>query len=222
MSDSEEEQVKQFTAFIVGFSGAIGQELVKELVNSNEYKHVTLFGRRDDYKIPCLRNEDDEEIEELKEKYSFVKIDFNNLDNEEEKEKFNKAFDKGFCCLGTTKKKAGSAEAFRKVDYDYIVNTATNASESGVKEFHLVSSVGAKADSWFLYPQVKGQTENKIKELGFDRYFIYRPSMLTEANREESRLGEQIGLLSLLNNKSKKYSYTFYVDVTKILQADFC
>ena len=49
------------------------------------------------------------------------------------------------------------------------------AKKNGVKQFHLVSSSGANKDSYLLYPQVKGQAEEAIKELDFERYFIYRP-----------------------------------------------
>jgi len=66
-------------------------------------------------------------------------------------------------------------EGFRKVDFDYVVNSAKMAKKNGVKQFHLVSSSGANKDSGLLYPQVKGQSEEAIKELNFDRYFIYRP-----------------------------------------------
>ena len=32
--------------------------------------------------------------------------------------------DVGFCCLGTTRKQAGSDEAFRRVDFDYVLEIA--------------------------------------------------------------------------------------------------
>ena len=34
-----------------------------------------------------------------------------------------------FCCLGTTRADAGSAEAFRKIDHDYVVNSAKMIAE---------------------------------------------------------------------------------------------
>jgi len=33
---------------------------------------------------------------------------------------------------------------------------------------------GAKADSWNLYPQVKGKVEEELKTMGFDRYFSFK------------------------------------------------
>jgi len=56
-----------------------------------------------------------------------------------------------------------------------VISSAKIAKKNGVKQFHLVSSSGANKDSYLLYPQVKGQAEEAIKELDFERYFIYRP-----------------------------------------------
>ncbi|CAF1578967.1 unnamed protein product, partial [Rotaria sordida] len=59
-----------------------------------------------------------------------------------------------FCCLGTTRGKAG-VEGFRRVDFDYVVGVARLAKQEDCKHFHLVSSQGANENSFFLYPQVK-------------------------------------------------------------------
>lgn len=98
--------------------------------------------------------------------------------------------DVAFCCLGTTRKDAGSNEQFYKVDHDYVVNFATIAKNKGVEDFHLVSSVGAKSNSWFHYLKTKGDTERDCTNLGFKRMFIYRPGVLTE--RSNPRFLEKI------------------------------
>ena len=50
--------------------------------------------------------------------------------------------DMAFCCLGTTRAKAG-AEGFVNVDFDYVVNSAKLLKENGkCTDFHLVSSWG--------------------------------------------------------------------------------
>ena len=66
-------------------------------------------------------------------------------------------------------------EGFRKVDYDYIVGVAKLAKKNGCKEFHLVSSDGANKDSSFLYMKTKGEAEDAISQLEFEKYSIYRP-----------------------------------------------
>lgn len=56
----------------------------------------------------------------------------------------------------------------------------------GCKYFGLVSSESANPASWFLYPQVKGQLEEGIKGLGFERLTVFRPGLLL-CDRKESR-----------------------------------
>lgn len=80
-----------------------------------------------------------------------------------------------FCALGTTRAKAGSAEAFKRVDYDLALECAKVVKSAGCKYFGLVSSEGADPDSWFLYSQVKGQLEQSIKVLhAFKHYLLVR------------------------------------------------
>jgi hypothetical protein len=66
-------------------------------------------------------------------------------------------------------------EGFKKVDYDYIVNSAQVAKKNGCKQFHLVSSSGADKNSFLLYPQIKGLSEEAIGKMGFEKAAMYRP-----------------------------------------------
>jgi len=96
-----------------------------------------------------------------------------------------------FCTLGTTLKNAGSLEAFEQVDLHGIVNLAKLAVEKGVKNFILVSSVGASAKSGNFYLQVKGKTEEELLQMPFQNIYIARPSLLI-GKRTEKRFGEQV------------------------------
>lgn len=100
--------------------------------------------------------------------------------------------DVAFCALGTTIKTAGSQEAFYHVDHDLVLAFAKYAKEAGAKTFVLVSSVGADSKSSNFYLKVKGETEQDLKEIGFDSLIILRPSMLM-GERKEFRFGELIG-----------------------------
>lgn len=71
-----------------------------------------------------------------------------------------------FCALGTTRKAAGSAAAFKKVDLEYVSAGAQAAAAAGVRLFSLVSAQGANARVWasdaapfhaLLYTQTKGK-----------------------------------------------------------------
>ncbi|KAF0852865.1 mitochondrial oxidoreductase [Andalucia godoyi] len=97
-----------------------------------------------------------------------------------------------FCCLGSTIRKAGSKEEFVKQDHDAIVNAA-KASKAcpSVKQFSLISSSGADAASSFFYLKIKGQIEKAVSELAFGQTDIFRPGMITKANRTERRTAEK-------------------------------
>jgi len=136
-----------------------------------------------------------------KEKVEQKIVDFDNLN--ESKAAFADA-DVAFCCLGTTRAKAGK-EGFIKVDYDYVVNSAKILKENGkCTDFHLVSAWGAKANAWSLYPSTKGKAEEAVKELDFARASIYRPGLLI-TGREESRLLEKTAqcMAGFLDRSSK-------------------
>ena len=113
---------------------------------------------------------------------------------------FDEFLDKGhlpdcehiYICLGTTIKKAGSQESFKKVDLDYCLGFARKARESGATTISLVTSVGANADSKNFYLKTKGELENKIKAMGFDSVNIFQPGLLL-GNRDEIRPLEFLG-----------------------------
>jgi uncharacterized protein YbjT (DUF2867 family) len=103
--------------------------------------------------------------------------------------------DVAICCLGTTIRVAGSKAAFRAVDHDLILTFAKAARVAGAQHMIAVSSVGASAQSSNFYLKTKGETEEGLRALGFDRVDILRPGLLTGGNRPDSRPGEAIGIL---------------------------
>jgi uncharacterized protein YbjT (DUF2867 family) len=96
------------------------------------------------------------------------------------------------CALGTTRKAAGSDEAFRAVDHDLVLETARSARAAGIDRMILVSSVGADAESTNLYLRTKGEVEKALGELGFARLDILRPGLL-RGRRIEDRPLEMAG-----------------------------
>lgn len=98
-----------------------------------------------------------------------------------------------FCCLGTTIKKAGSQEAFRKVDFQYPLQLAQIQFRGGSQQFMLVSAIGADSKSSIFYSRVKGELENALQAIGYKSIHIFRPSFIA-GPRKESRPGERIGL----------------------------
>lgn len=96
------------------------------------------------------------------------------------------------CALGTTMRQAGSRQAFRQVDHDYVVALARRGLEWGASHFLMVSSAGARADSRFFYQRVKGEVEAAIGALSYRAITIARPSFLL-GHRAEARFGEGLG-----------------------------
>jgi uncharacterized protein YbjT (DUF2867 family) len=167
---------------VVGGTGLIGSHLVADLLKDDRVENVASVVRS----IQPLR----------KSKLSGLKIDFDVLD----RTALPKA-DVALCALGTTIKKAGSQEAFYKVDHDYIVGFARACKNNGVEKFIVVSALGANAQSRIFYNRVKGETENDLKKLGFKSLAILQPSLLL-GKRQESRPVERLGiLLSPILNK---------------------
>ncbi|KAL3993353.1 ubiquitin-conjugating enzyme E2 O [Sarotherodon galilaeus] len=162
------------SCFILGASGETGKVLLQELLERNIFSKITLIGRR---QLTFEGKTYENLVQEV--------VDFEKLDD------YAAAFqghDVGYCCLGTTRAKAG-AEGFIRVDHDYVLKSAELAKAGGCTQFHLESSRGANKKSGFLYLKVKGQIEADIEALGFDRFAIYRPGVLL-VDRQESRPAE--------------------------------
>jgi len=80
--------------------------------------------------------------------------------------------------LGTTIKVAGSQEAFRRVDYDYVLAAARAGLSAGAKRLGVVSALGADAKSRVFYNRVKGEMQDAVAQLGYESLVIAQPSLL--------------------------------------------
>jgi uncharacterized protein YbjT (DUF2867 family) len=96
-----------------------------------------------------------------------------------------------FCCLGTTRREAGSKEAFIHADYTLVVDTALTGQRLGAKHMLVVSAMGANASSPFFYNRVKGKMEEALMAQHWPRLTIARPSMLL-GDREKHRVNESL------------------------------
>ncbi len=97
--------------------------------------------------------------------------------------------------LGTTRRKAGSDEAFRAVDLDLVLTVARAAREAGARHFILVSSAGTSSQSKGLYLRTKADAEAGVKALGFERVDILRPGLLRGTRTGDRRFGERLAIL---------------------------
>lgn len=162
------------TAILIGSTGLTGYHLLRKLISSDAYNKVICFVRQSS-------------------KLSHPKltqhiVDFDKPESYQDLIEGNDMF----CCLGTTIKKAGSQEAFEKVDLHYPLQFAKMGAMKGVKHFSIMSSIGANPQSNNFYLRTKGKCEEGLRILPFQSVSIFRPSILI-GNRKEFRLGEIIG-----------------------------
>lgn len=102
-----------------------------------------------------------------------------------------------FIALGSTMAQAGSQQAFRAVDFDAVLNVARAAKAAGARSCAVVSALGADAQSKVFYNRVKGEAEQALSALGFERLVLARPSLLSgdrAALGQPSRPGESWAL----------------------------
>lgn len=163
-------------AIVIGATGATGRDLVDLLLRIDAVERVQIFVRR-----PTGR---------VHEKLEEHIIDFECM--EEVRDEIQG--DALFSCLGTTLADAGSEEAQYRVDYTYQYEFARLAQSVGVGTLVLVSSQSADSKSRAFYMRMKGELDEAVQRLGFDRLFIFRPPVLV---RERRRFGERVGIAGL-------------------------
>ena len=161
-------------ALVIGATGATGKDLVKQLCQDSDFDEIDIFvRRRSDFH------------------HEKVKAHLVDFDHPEEWKHLVKG-DVAFSCLGTTLKSAGSKENQKVIDYDYQFNFAKAAKENNVQDYILVSAYGASPDSKIFYSRIKGELEEAVKNLKFEKTTIFKPGMLERKNTD--RNGEVFGL----------------------------
>ncbi|WP_159864675.1 MULTISPECIES: NAD(P)H-binding protein [unclassified Raoultella] len=96
-----------------------------------------------------------------------------------------------FCCLGTTRREAGSKAAFIHADYTLVVDTALTGLRLGAKHMLVISAMGADPHSLFFYNRVKGEMEQALRAQAWRNLTILRPSMLL-GERDNKRANESL------------------------------
>lgn len=159
---------------LIGSTGLVGSHVLKQLIADPAINEV----------VTPLRSG-----ESIHKKHKVVVYNFDKNENFPE---FKNA-DAIICTLGTTMKKAKSKAAFLKVDFEYPLNFAKQGKSNGVKHYILNTAFGANSKSRFFYNQVKGQIEEAIEVLNFEKFTIVRPGLIG-GHRNEFRLAEALSL----------------------------
>lgn len=167
------------TILLAGATGLVGRHCLERLAVDPVFERIVVVTRRPfvDRTHPHAAK-----IEEHV-------VDFDRLSS------YGDAFgaDSVICALGTTIRKAGSREQFRRVDHGYPLELAKVSRQHGAGQFLLVSALSADPNSHFFYSRVKGELEHDLRAASFESLVILRPSFLA-GDRDEFRLGEEIAL----------------------------
>ena len=180
------------TAVIIGATGAVGKEILKEISGDDFYERIYVLGRNSISKLP-----EDSRLTKIVIDFENMRFDTSILDDADV-----------FAALGTTI--AGSKENQRKIDVDYTVNFA-KLCEGKVRSFNVVSAIGANSKSKNFYNSLKGELEDKLKETNLGILRIFQPSLLI-SKRDDKRFLEELFIKIspifqiLLRGKAKKYS----------------
>ncbi|MEU8776880.1 NAD(P)H-binding protein [Streptomyces sp. NPDC048606] len=164
------------SALLVGATGLVGGQLLARLLRNPLYDRVTVLARRPlSVSHPGL----DARV-----------VDFDALGPDDVP-----AVDDVYGALGSTIRKAGSQETFRRIDQHYTVEVARLARAAGARRLAVVSSQGANPASRAFYLRVKGDMEEQVAALGYPQVEIFRPSFIL-GPREERRAGEKVGMVA--------------------------
>lgn len=199
---------------VAGATGAIGREVVVQAVSDARFGRVVALSRRTLTPNQFADTFPGIDAAKAAEKLSVVGVDWEALTvsltpaagchrpasvtvpDESFPEGVRAAFANIDCaamCMGTTKKDAGSAEAFVRVDFDYVVTFISllrRFSPTSVTRYVQISSSGASATSYFLYMKTKGRADEAAVAAGFPHVVIMRPGLL--GRKDKARFGERI------------------------------
>ena len=181
------------TAVIIGATGAVGKEILNEILGNEYYERIYVLGRNSITTLP-----DEERLTKIIIDFENINFDTSILENADV-----------FASLGTTIKTAGSKENQRKIDVDYTVNFS-KLCDGKVRSFNVVSAIGANSQSKNFYNSLKGELEDKLKEMNLGVLRIFQPSLLI-SKREDGRFLEELFIKIsplfkiLLKGRTKKY-----------------
>ena len=153
---------------MLGATGAVGSEVVRALSGEPTLERLTLLGRRE---LPGFNQKNIEQH----------RIDVLKPDSYQALLSGHQC---AICTLGIGEPSKASKEDFLRIDKQAVLDFAALCRQSGVEHFQLLSSVAADAKSRSFYLRSKGELNDALKALNFNRLSLYQPSMIiTPHNR---------------------------------------
>ena len=168
----------QKSAVVIGASGEVGSQLITLLLQDSRYAQIISLGRtRPEYRM---------------DKLTFHKVD---LFDASTFETFLNT-DELYCCIGTTRAKTPDKDEYKAVDHGIPVRLAEYSQKHSIPTMIVVSAMGADPDSRLFYSRTKGEMERDVQQKFKSKLHFVRPSLI-DSERNESRLGERIGIFAM-------------------------
>ena len=153
---------------MLGATGAVGSHVAKTLATMPDVGSLTLLGRR-----PLEGLSGDQILQR-----GIDVLDTGSY------QPFLQGHLAAICTLGVGQPSKITKDEFVKIDKRAVIAFASACKNAGVRHFALLGSVGANPRSRSFYLRTKGELEEELKSMGFERLSLFRPSMiLTPTNR---------------------------------------
>lgn len=159
---------RPLSVVMLGATGAVGGHVARTLVSMTELEALTLLGRRP------LEGLSGDHIQQ-------TVID---LSDPRSYQTLLPGHETAICTLGVGQPSRITKEEFVEIDKRVVLAFASACKDAGVRHFELLGSVGADARSRSFYLRTKGELEDGLRDLAFDRLSLFRPSLIiTPTNR---------------------------------------
>lgn len=153
----------------IGATGAVGSAAFHQLLKYDKVSKILTLGRRG---------------VELKEAPAHLVQQIIDIHDPASYAHYIEDYNIAICTLGVGEPSKISKKDFIAIDKTAVLKFAKVCKEKGVKHFHLLSSVGVDSSSMNYYMRAKGELNEELVKLNFERLSIFQPSMiLTPQNR---------------------------------------
>lgn len=157
-----------FSVVMLGATGAVGGHIATTLSKIPQVDRLTLLGRRKVKEL--IGHSIAQNLVDVLEPSSYQDL--------------LAGHQTAVCALGVGQPSKVSKAEFIKVDKEAVMNFAVAFKQAGIEHFELLSGVGASSTSSSFYARTKGELEDGLRELNFQRLSLFHPSMiLTPTNR---------------------------------------
>jgi hypothetical protein len=175
------ESTQKIRALVCGHTGATGSALIKSLTALPQCESIVAVGRR--------KNIEQENNSKLTQH-----VIPNMLEMSKTHPDIGAGCTVAFCCIGTTFNdvfKKSKADEYQSVDFVIATEFAKLAKQGGADFFAIITGDKSDSKSKMRMTRVKGETEDFVVSLGFNRLAILRPGLLNRGNGRRGWL-EQI------------------------------